>query len=104
MAASNQVRRRIERDLHDGAQQRLVSLANVAKHAHASVVQVGAEVRDGALRVLVRDDGIGGADPSRGSGLISLTNRVEALGGTIDISSHADAGTRILAEFPASDS
>ena len=51
-----------------------------------------------------RDDGIGGADPSRGSGLISLTDRVEALGGTIDIYSHAGAGMRILAEFPASDS
>jgi len=39
--------------------------ADVAKHAHASVVQIGAEVQDGALRVLVRDDGIGEADPSR---------------------------------------
>jgi signal transduction histidine kinase len=80
------------------------ALANVAKHAHASVVQVRAEVQDGALRVLVRDDGIGGADPSRGSGLTGLTDRVEATGGTIDITSHAGAGTRILAELPASDS
>ena len=76
-------------------------LANVAKHAHASVVQVRLEVRDGVLQVLMSDDGTGGADPSRGSGLIGLTDRVEALGGTIDISSHPGAGTRILAELPA---
>ncbi|MBV8488236.1 MAG: hypothetical protein JO161_08145 [Planctomycetaceae bacterium] len=77
------------------------SLANVAKHAHASVVQVRLEVRDGVLQVLMSDDGTGGADPSRGSGLIGLTDRVEAVGGTIDISSHPGAGTRILAELPA---
>ena len=79
------------------------ALANVAKHAHASLVQVRLEVRDGVLQVLMRDDGIGGADPSRGSGLTGLTDRVEALGGTIDISSHPGAGTRILAELPAND-
>jgi len=80
------------------------AMANVAKHAHASVVQVRLEARDGVLQALIRDDGIGGADPSRGSGLIGLTDRVEALGGTIDISSYPGAGTRILAELPASDS
>jgi signal transduction histidine kinase len=79
------------------------ALANVAKHAHASVVQVRLEARDGVLQVLVRDDGIGGADPSRGSGLTGLADRVEALGGTIDISSHPGTGTRILAELPATD-
>ncbi|HEX3191214.1 MAG TPA: nitrate- and nitrite sensing domain-containing protein, partial [Streptosporangiaceae bacterium] len=62
------------------------ALANVAKHARASVVEVQVEVRDGALAVSIRDDGIGGADPSRGSGLIGLTDRVEASGGTISIS------------------
>jgi signal transduction histidine kinase len=76
------------------------ALANVAKHARASVVEVQVEVRDGALAVSIRDDGIGGADPSRGSGLIGLTDRVEASGGTISISSHAGAGTRITAELP----
>ena len=76
------------------------ALANVAKHARASVVEVQVEVRDGALAVSISDDGIGGADPSRGSGLIGLTDRVEASGGTISISSHAGAGTRITAELP----
>ena len=78
------------------------ALANVAKHARASVVQVRVEVRAGALTVSIRDDGIGGADPSRGSGLIGLTDRVEATGGTISISSHAGAGTQITAELPVS--
>jgi signal transduction histidine kinase len=76
------------------------ALANVAKHARASVVEVQVQVRDGALAVSISDDGIGGADPSRGSGLIGLTDRVEASGGTISISSHAGAGTRITAELP----
>jgi signal transduction histidine kinase len=76
------------------------ALANVAKHARASVVQVQVEVRDGALAVSISDDGIGGADPSRGSGLVGLTDRVEASGGTISISSHAGAGTQITAELP----
>jgi signal transduction histidine kinase len=76
------------------------ALANVAKHARASVVQVRAEVRDGTLTVSVRDDGIGGADPARGSGLIGLTDRVEASGGTISTSSPAGAGTQITAELP----
>ena len=76
------------------------ALANVAKHARASVVEVQVEVRDGVLAVSISDDGIGGADPSRGSGLIGLTDRVEASGGTISISSHAGAGTQITAELP----
>lgn len=76
------------------------ALANVAKHAQASVVRVLAEVRAGVLKVSIRDDGVGGADPSRGSGLIGLTDRVEASGGTISISSHAGEGTQITAELP----
>ena len=76
------------------------ALANVAKHARASVVEVQVEVRDGALAVSISDDGIGGADPSRGSGLIGLTDRVEASGGTISISSHTGAGTQITAQLP----
>jgi PAS domain S-box-containing protein len=77
------------------------ALANVAKHAQASVVRVRVEVRDGTLHVSIRDDGVGGADPSRGSGLIGLTDRVEASGGTISISSQAGEGTRITAELLA---
>jgi signal transduction histidine kinase len=80
------------------------ALANVAKHARASAVQVRVQLQDGALTVVVCDNGIGGADPSRGSGLIGLADRVEALGGTIDISSHPGAGTRITAELLVGDS
>ncbi len=174
VAASDEVRRRIERDLHDGAQQRLVALAlrlrmaaepstergelrtemadaaaelmgvvddlreisrgihpailskaglrpalralgrrsavrvdgrlsepvevgayyvvsemlaNAEKHANASVVEVSAETSGGTLRVRVRDDGIGGADPVRGSGLLGLKDRIEALGGTFSVHS-----------------
>ena len=79
------------------------ALANVAKHAQASMVQVRARLQDGALELLIRDDGIGEADPARGSGLIGLADRVEALGGTIDISSPAGAGTRITVCLPARD-
>jgi signal transduction histidine kinase len=79
------------------------ALANAAKHARASLVKVRVEVRDGLLKVGIRDDGVGGADPSRGSGLIGLTDRVEALGGTISVSSHSGTGTQILAELPIDD-
>ena len=76
------------------------ALANTAKHAHASVVRVSVEQREGLLRVEIRDDGTGGADPAGGSGLIGLTDRVEALGGTIRVSSHPGTGTQIRAQFP----
>ncbi|HEX5299605.1 MAG TPA: nitrate- and nitrite sensing domain-containing protein [Streptosporangiaceae bacterium] len=80
------------------------ALANVAKHAQASVVGVRVEVREGVLHVSIHDDGTGGADPSRGSGLIGLSDRVEASGGTISISSQPGQGTRITAELPVGDS
>jgi signal transduction histidine kinase len=76
------------------------ALTNAAKHARASVVRVDARVRDGGLHLSVRDDGIGGADAGRGSGLIGLTDRVEALGGTITVSSPAGTGTALLVELP----
>ena len=66
-------------------------LTNAAKHAHASSVQVDVAGADGVLRVSVRDDGVGGADPARGSGLVGLRDRVEALGGTIAVDSPRDA-------------
>jgi PAS domain S-box-containing protein len=75
-------------------------LANVAKHARASMVQVRAGIQDGALELVIRDDGIGEADPALGSGLIGLADRVEALGGTISISSPAGAGTLITVSLP----
>jgi signal transduction histidine kinase len=76
------------------------ALANVAKHAEAARVEVSARVQAGRLKIMIRDDGRGGADPSRGSGLIGLADRVEALGGTIRVSSPAGAGTQIAVELP----
>jgi signal transduction histidine kinase len=77
------------------------ALTNSAKHAHASVVQVDAQSRNGILRLSIRDDGIGGADPTRGSGLIGLADRVQALGGTISVTSAPEQGTTLLVELPA---
>ena len=76
------------------------ALANAAKHAHASVVQVDVDPRDAGVELVVRDDGVGGADTRRGSGLIGLRDRVEALGGTLEISSSAGKGTSLLARIP----
>lgn len=76
------------------------ALANAATHANASVVRVEIDERDGRLDVTIRDDGIGGVDLSRGSGLIGLKDRVAALGGTIDIDSPAGGGTSLAVEIP----
>jgi signal transduction histidine kinase len=77
-------------------------LTNAAKHAHASVVEVDAETSGGMLRVCVRDDGVGGADPLRGSGLVGLKDRIEALGGTFSMDSPAGGGTTVSCELPVS--
>jgi signal transduction histidine kinase len=71
-------------------------LTNAVKHARASVVHVTAVQRGGTLCLSIRDDGVGGADPARGSGLIGLRDRVEAVGGTMLIQSPAGAGTTVL--------
>jgi signal transduction histidine kinase len=76
------------------------ALTNVTRHAHASVAEVSAEVSGGALRVCVRDDGAGGADPLEGSGLVGLKDRIEALGGTFSIHSPAGSGTTVSCELP----
>lgn len=76
------------------------ALTNVAKHADASLVEVTLDERDGTLHLRVRDNGLGGADLRRGSGLIGLRDRVEALGGSIDFVSHAGQGTLIEAALP----
>jgi signal transduction histidine kinase len=76
------------------------TLTNAAKHACASIVEVEAEVSGGTLRVCVRDDGVGGADPRRGSGLVGLKDRIEALGGTFSMDSPAGAGTTVCCELP----
>jgi signal transduction histidine kinase len=75
-------------------------LTNAAKHARASMVDVNAEASGGTLRVRVRDDGVGGADPRRGSGLVGLKDRIEALGGTFSIDSPAGGGTTACCELP----
>jgi len=77
-------------------------LTNAAKHANASVVEVDAEASGGALRVCVRDDGVGGADPVRGSGLVGLRDRVEALGGIFSLNSPPGGGTTVCCELPVS--
>jgi signal transduction histidine kinase len=79
------------------------ALTNAAKHARASLVQVEVEACDGVLRARISDDGVGGADPSRGSGLVGLKDRVETLGGTIILHSQAGAGTSLHVEIPIGD-
>jgi signal transduction histidine kinase len=76
------------------------ALANAAKHARASVVEIDLQVAANVLRLLVRDDGVGGADASRGSGLIGLADRVEAVGGSMDITSPPGRGTTLRATIP----
>ena len=76
------------------------ALTNAAKHASASRVEVDVGVADEVLRLLVRDDGVGGADPSRGSGLLGLSDRVDAIGGTIEITSPPGRGTTLLVTIP----
>jgi signal transduction histidine kinase len=79
------------------------SLANAAKHSQASRIDVLVALEGGTLRLSVRDDGIGGADPGRGSGLVGLRDRVEALGGTLAIESGPGAGTSLSATLPIAD-
>jgi signal transduction histidine kinase len=79
------------------------ALTNAAKHAHASVVRVDVDVVERVLRLSVRDDGDGGADPVRGSGLVGLKDRVEALSGTISVQSPLGAGTSLDVELPLDD-
>jgi signal transduction histidine kinase len=78
-------------------------LTNAAKHAHASHVQVDVVATNGTLHVSVSDDGAGGADPGRGSGLVGLKDRVEALGGAISVQSPPGAGTAVDVELPLVD-
>ena len=75
-------------------------LTNAVKHARASVVRVTVEQLDKTLHLSVRDDGVGGADPAGGSGLIGLRDRVEAIGGTVIIQSPAGVGTTVLVSLP----
>jgi signal transduction histidine kinase len=76
------------------------ALTNVAKHAHARGVRVRAEIVGDQLHVEVDDDGVGGADMTRGTGLRGLADRTAALGGSVSVESTHGGGTRLLAEIP----
>ncbi len=79
------------------------ALANVAKYASATHATVSAVCPGDSLRIEIHDDGVGGADPSRGSGLRGLADRVAAIGGILSIDSPAGGGTRLVAELPIPD-
>jgi signal transduction histidine kinase len=76
------------------------ALANIAKYAHATAATVRLMRTDTDAVIEITDDGVGGADPTRGSGLRGLADRVEALDGTLRVSSPADGGTVVTAELP----
>lgn len=76
------------------------ALANVAKYARADHASVDVRREDGRLRVAISDDGVGGADPTRGSGLRGLADRVDAVGGRLMLTSPLSGGTSVLAEIP----
>ncbi|WP_312034250.1 GAF domain-containing protein [Actinoplanes sp. TBRC 11911] len=76
------------------------ALTNAVKHARASTLDVDAGIDDDVLTLRIRDDGIGGADPTRGTGLLGLRDRVQALGGSFDLRSPPDQGTTIACLIP----
>ncbi len=76
------------------------ALTNATKHARATVVEIDIGVTGENLRLLIRDDGVGGADPSRGSGLVGLGDRVESVGGRIEVTSPPGGGTSLLVTIP----
>jgi signal transduction histidine kinase len=76
------------------------ALANVAKHAHASAATITTRQANGRLLVEIADDGVGGTDPARGSGLRGLADRVAALDGRLEVISPPGGGTRVVAELP----
>jgi signal transduction histidine kinase len=76
------------------------ALTNVSKHASASHVSLSAELEGDTLRLVISDDGVGGANPGAGSGLSGLVDRVAALGGRLRIEDGDSGGTRLEAEIP----
>jgi signal transduction histidine kinase len=76
------------------------AITNAAKHARASSVSVRGGRRDGAVELVISDNGVGGADPQGGSGLIGLQDRVDTLGGAISVASPTGAGTTISLQLP----
>jgi signal transduction histidine kinase len=96
---------RVEEELADGievASYYAVSeiVTNAAKHAKGSSVNVAVSTADGVLHIVARDDGVGGADPARGSGLVGLRDRIEALGGTVIVKSPKGEGTAVAIALP----
>ena len=77
------------------------ALTNVAKYAQATEASVTVHERDGHLDVTIEDDGIGGADPSAGTGLQGLRDRLAALNGTLDVNTPPTGGTRLRARLPS---
>lgn len=75
-------------------------LTNAVEHAHATVVQAEARTYDDVLEVSIGDDGTGGADPGGGSGPAGLTDRVEAIGGKLAVSSPPGSGTTLTVRLP----
>src|SRR4029450_2169170 len=76
------------------------ALTNTAKHAAAARVTVAVTASDGRVRVEIAADGVGGADPARGSGLRGLADRVATLGGTLQVQSVPGRGTHLAADLP----
>jgi len=76
------------------------AITNAAKHAQASMVEIQALASNGVLELTIEDDGVGGADPARGSGLIGLADRVAALGGAFAIASPRGGGTSLRVNVP----
>jgi signal transduction histidine kinase len=76
------------------------ALTNAAKHAEVSLVGVDVDTVGSVLQLAVRDDGVGGADPARGTGLVGLRDRVEAAGGHIEVDSPPGGGTSFLVTIP----
>jgi signal transduction histidine kinase len=75
-------------------------VANVAKHARAQRIDMSLATRNDGLVLSIHDDGAGGADPKKGSGLLGLQDRVEAVGGTVTIDSPPGGGTSLVATLP----
>jgi signal transduction histidine kinase len=76
------------------------SLTNASRYGNASEVSVTVRREEAGLHVEVADDGVGGADPAKGTGLLGLADRLEVLGGTLDVHSPQGEGTRIRARLP----
>jgi signal transduction histidine kinase len=76
------------------------TLTNVARHAHATIVNIIVELENDQLRIIIFDDGRGGADPSRGTGLRGLSQRIRSVDGSMTIDSPPDGPTLITVELP----